>query len=290
MTREALLKASITEFQDSINNAEVWECDRVTNSGGYIYIIKKKSKPLSCAIHVAGAVKQDQQLGKFETQSVMINTREQLDTNAIVIYKDIIIALTGNANYNETMGQWHYMGVMAYEAISRRFMVADERNVQEILGASSLPIFIDLADEYPIVPHIFESKSANKYVLVRCDENEGLELGGTIDYDNAGYLRQPKSDRVTLSFVNFNRNEMLRELHRIQEKSLEPTAKFGFNTPINIENAEIYQVAFNWRASVYNADFVINYYLTQEKDKFTPYDDGQTLRIKKVIYEALRTL
>lgn len=290
MTREALLKASISEFRDNINNAELCDCDRVTNTGGYIYIIKKSSKPFSCAIHVAGAVKQDQQLGKFETQNVMINTRQQLDINSIITYKGIVIALTGQANYNETMGQWHYMGVMGYEAITRRFLVENERNVLEILGASSLPIFMELAQDYPIVPHIFESKSENKYILVNCKENSAIELGSCIDYDEKGYLRQHKADDVTLSFVNFNRNEMLREIHRIQEASLEADAKFGFNTRIEIENAEIYQVAFNWRASVYNADFTINYYLTQEKDKYTPYDDGQKMRIKKVLFKALRAL
>lgn len=42
MTREALLKASITEFEDNKKNAEVYQCRRVPTDSGYVYLIKDR--------------------------------------------------------------------------------------------------------------------------------------------------------------------------------------------------------------------------------------------------------
>lgn len=278
-----LLKASVQEFKDKKENALFWTIDRVYTTSGYSYLIKKKSKPISCAFHFAHSFEQDSILGKYETADIAINTNDELGFDGIITYKDLIVAFTGSGNYNEEMKMWHYFGVGAFNPINKQFLVLSEKEINDNLGVNSTEIILDLADKYPIVPHFFEAKSDKKYIIFEADENSPIDVGSCIDYDADGKLRLHKIDDVTLTFVNFTRNEAMQELYRIQKESLKPETKFGIMSEMLLRNEEVYQIAFNWRSLAYSCDFTINYYALESEKNKVP-------KIKKIVYNFLQKL
>lgn len=278
-----LLKASVNEFKDKKENALFWEVDRIYTKSGYAYLVKKKSTPISCALHFANSFQQDSTLGRYETADIAINTNTQLGFDGIITYKDLIIAFTGSGNYNEEMKMWHYFGAGSFSPINKQFLVLSEKEIDNNLGVNSTEIILDLAKDYPIVPHFFEAKTDKKYIIFQADENSPIEVGSCIDYDQNNSLRLHKVDDVTLTFVNFTRNEAMAELYRIQQESLKPDTKFGIMSEMLLKNDEIYQIAFNWRALAYTCDFTINYYAVESKD-------NHVAKIKKVIYSFLGEL
>lgn len=284
MTKEYLLRQSIKEFEDNKENAMLWTIDRVYTKSGYCYIIKKSSTPISCAFHFANSFTQDATLGKYETADIILNTRTELGFDGIITYKDLIVAFTNSGNYNETMGQWHYFGVGAFNQISNKFLILDEKEIDNNLGVNSTEIFLNLQGDYPIVPHYFEAKTDKKYILFDASEaGDAYGTGSTLGYDENKIMKYHKVDDVSLTFVNFNRDEVMSELYRIQQESLKPETQFGINTTFDIRNIELYQIAFNWRALAYTCDFTINYYITQS------YAEKLKV-IKDAIFKSLATL
>lgn len=282
MTKNDLLKASIAEFRDRKENALFWTCDRVYTKSGYLYIVKKTSKPISCALHFAHSFESDRVLGKYETADILINTVEDLGFEGIITYKDLTVAFTSSGNYNEEMKEWHYFGVGAFNPISQKFIVLDEKDIDDNLGVNSTEIFLNLEDKYPIVPHFFEAKSTEKYILFEPFEND-YELGTCIEYDLNGKMRLHKVDDVKLTFVNFTRDEAMGEIYRIQNSSLKPDTEFGIMSEMLIKNTNIYQIAFNWRAVAYTCEFTINYYITQSYSV-------DLKKIKNALYASLMKL
>lgn len=283
MNASDLLQASVQEFRDKKENALFWEVDKVYTKSGYLYIIKKKSKPISCALHFAHSFEQDDVLGKYETADITINTREELGFDGIITYKDLVIAFTDSGNYNEEMKMWHYIGVGAFDPINKQFLILDEKEISDNLGVNSTEIILNLADKYPIVPHFFEAKSEEKYILFEPSEENQKRVGTSMDYDIDNVMRFHKIDDIRLTFVNFTRDEAMQEIYRIQNKSLEPQAQFGIMSEFKIKNTEIYQIAFNWRTLAYVCEFTINYYITQSYAANLP-------KIKKTIFSSLMKL
>lgn len=283
MTKNDLLKASISEFRDKKENALYWTCDKVYTKSGFLYIVKKKSKPISCALHFAHSFESDRVLGKYETADILINTMEDLGFDGLITYKDLTVAFTSSGNYNEEMKEWHYFGVGAFSPISRRFIVLDEKDIDDNLGVNSTEIFLNLQKDYPIVPHFFEAKSEEKYILFEPRENDGVGVGTAMDYDSEGRMRFHKIDDIKLTFVNFSRDEAMAEIYRLQNCSLMPDTEFGIMSEMSIKNTNIYQIAFNWRAVAYTCEFTINYYITQSYKVNLP-------QVKKALYETLMKL
>lgn len=284
MTKEYLLAQSVKEFEDKKENALLWSIDRIYTKTGYCYIVKKQSTPISCAFHFANSFTQDETLGKYQTADIVLNTRTKLGFDGIITYKDLVVAFTNSGNYNETMGQWHYFGVGAFNQITNRFLILDEKEIDANLGVNSTEIFLNLEKDYPIVPHYFEAKSDEKYILFEAREMGGAyRTGSTLGFGADNYLNYHKVDSISLTFVNFNRDEAMSEMYRIQQESLKPDTQFGINTPFDIRNIELYQIAFNWRALAYSCDFVINYYISKSVTDKLPI-------IKEAIFKSLAKL
>lgn len=283
MTKVDLLKASKKEFEDKVNNAVVWSCKRVFTSSGYAYLIKQSSKPISCAIHFARNFETSDEVGKFENIEVAINTNEEIPfEDAVIEYKDFIVALLSQRNYNETMKMWHYNGVGSFSPISNFFFVTSEDEIIHNLGVNSMQIFCELKKDYPIVPSYFNAQSTKKYIMVDIEEaSEGLN--SVLSKDIEGRISARKRDNVKLTFVNFTRDEALAELHRIQEASLVESPKFGFVSAPKLENKYLYQLAFNWKSNTYIATFSIFYFISSEA--LWP---GKV--IEEVIYEQLQAI
>lgn len=265
MTREALLRASINEFEDKIQNCLVWEIDRVYTSTGFCYIIKKSSEKQSCALHYDMQLNESSAIGRFETNSVQITTRTELPSDCIITYKGLTIAINEMGWYNETMGQWHYMGQDIIKAISDEFLITDLTEINNEIGINSYPIFAGLGLLYPIVPSYYAPEATDKsYVVLDITSGEGV----TPIFYKDKKLYQYKRDLVKFSFVNVDTKSALEFMEEVQNQSKRPNTKFGINTLNTFIDEKIYQKSFNWRALNYQMSLEINYYLsgdTQEK-------------------------
>lgn len=280
MTREALLKASIKEFEDSSDNALVWTCRRLFNNSGYCYIIKQESHPFSCALHYNISFDTSEEIGKYSNIEVAINTREQIPFESLIEYKGMHFAITSQGNYNETMKQWHYRGVGSFDPIFNQFLIFSEDEIDSNLGVNSMAILLGLQKDYPFVPSYFEAQSVKKYVMI--DVERGENLGGSIKL-KVDKLALHLSDNVKLTFVNFTRDECIAELFRIQQASLMPDSKFGLMSSPTLENKYIYQLAFNWKSLTYVSEFTINYYAQSSTEESVKH-------IKEALFEALEAL
>lgn len=278
MTRKNLLDRSIKEFEDKKQNALFWTCDKIFTKSGYLYIVKKESRPISCAFHYAKSFETSEEIGKYENVEIALNTYEELGFEGVVEYNGLNVAFSSQGNYNDTMQIWHYKGVGTFDVISNQFMVMSADEINNNLGVNSMEIMLNLQKDYPFVPSYFEAKSEKKYVMVDIDSSE--DIGGALKKD--GKYKLHKSDEVKLTFVNFTRDEALQELFRIQENSLKPDTQFGLMTSPTLENRYLYQIAFNWKSLTYISSFKINYYIKSN----ATYDPA----IKDVIFEALETL
>ena len=267
MTKVDLLKRSKQEFEDKVKNALLWECDRVITDSGYMYIIKKNSRKISCAFHFAKSFETSEEVGKYENVDIALNTDEELGFDGVIEYHDLTVAFTSQGNYNETMKMWHYKGVGTFDPISNQFMIMDEAEINNNLGVNSMELFIKLKENYIMV-----------------DIENSDDLGGALKIDEeTGKYRLHKSDQVKLTFVNFTRDEAMKELYRIQESTLMPTATFGLMSSPTLENRYLYQIAFNWKSLTYVSNFRINYYIhSTTREELT--------KVKEVIFDTLEAL
>ena len=281
MTKGELLKASIKEFEDLTNNALFWECKKVFTDSGYCFIIQKTSRPISCAIHFARSFETSEEIGKYENIDVAINTREELDFSGIITYKDFVIGLLSQGNYNETSKQFHYRGVGSFTPISSKFLVKSEAEIDANIGVNAMPIFLKFGGRYPYVPSYFEASSHKQYVMVDCDDDGSI--GNGIFADDADKYALHKSANIKLTFVNFGRDEALAELHRIQQHSLRDDAEFGFMSPPTLDNKYSYQLAFNWKSLTYVSEFKINYCVRSDSSAYIS-------KVREVLFESIEAL
>lgn len=257
MTREALLKASIREFEDFKNNCQVWEVDRHFTDTGYCYMIKKNPKEISAAIHYNASFETDDSVGKYENNDVAINTREQLPFDSILTYKDLTFAIASMGNYNETMGQWHYAAQSAFKPISDEFLITDEAEINQKIGCNSLGIIMALDFEYPLVPSYYAATDKKSYVMLSVTSSEGITPIITTD----DYVYQRKRDTLKVSFVNIDTKGALYFLRQLQEYSLMPNTEFGINSIGTLADENLYQKSFNWKSLTYSVDIDLNYLL-----------------------------
>lgn len=282
MTKQDLLRASIKEFEDFKENALLWKCKRVFTASGYAYLIKQSSEPISCAFHFAKNFETSEEIGKYENVEITLNTRKEIGfDDSIITYKDLTVALLTQGNYNETMAQWHYHGVGSFSPISNKFLITDESEIEENLGVNSMEIMLNLQKDYPMVPSYFEAKSEKKYIMVDVEE-QGV-MSGVLNFNSGGILQLWKKDAVKLTFVNFNRDEALKEINRIQNASLDKDTNFGFCSTPDLSNKYLYQLAFNWKSLTYVSNFEINYWCKST----TP---EEITKVKQLIYNALQWL
>lgn len=281
MTREDLLKRSISEFADKKENCFIYNTETFYDKSGYAYIIKKEPRPLSCAFHFRRSLNTNEEFGRFESQSFSLNTREKIPFGSLIEYKDLVVMVSEQGGYNETMGQWHYSGVGAFTPISSQFLIKDEADIVSNIGTNSLSILLECQKDYPYFPAFFQPNTKLKFVMVDCED--GGEVGGAIGYNAEGLIDIDKCDFIKLSFVNFTRDEALRELWRLQELSKDGEAKFGFMSMPTLKNRHVYQTSFNWKSLSYVSEFRINY-----RTSTSVVDEVKT--IKRILHKAFSTL
>lgn len=282
MTREALLKASITEFEDRKNNALFWDCKRILTDSGYCYIIKQKSRLVSAAIHYNRSFETDEAVGKYENNDFALNTREELNYHGLLEYKGMHFAISSAGNYNETMGQYHYQGSGAFKPISDTFLITSEEEIGSKIGVDCIPIFIRFGKSIgiPTLPSYFEATYSNKqYVLVSC---ENIDTQTPVYVKKGEYL-QRKQDNVTLSLVNFTTSEAMKYIDLLQQESLKPTPEFGFASLPDLKEKTIHQMSFDWKALSYTSEFQIHYAISSQNDK-------TDIIIRDVFFDMLEAL
>lgn len=282
MTREALLGASVKEFEDRKNNAWFIPCRRIGTKSGYEYLLKQedKKRKISCAIHFNRSFESSEVIGKFENNEVSINTREELGFDGIVEYKDFVIGIVSQGNYNETMKQYHYRCVGGFTPITRKFLVTSEEEIEEDLGVNSYEVILtSWGKDYPIFPAHLNAGSKVKYITVEVENEDALNP--VRDLEGRTTLHQ--IDRVSLHFVNFTKTECLRHLDYIQSLSKKPNSNFGFVDTFKLSSATVYQISFDWKSLAYKAECRINYYLSSS-------DIIEVNKIKEVILDNLKAV
>lgn len=282
MTRKELLERSKKEFEDKVQNALYWSYDRIYTKSGYCYIIKKDSKPLSCSFHFSQNIDSSGEIGKFTDIEFMLNTNTKLELNGIIEYKGFIVGILRQGNYNETMGMWHYSGNGSLNVIEDMFIITSEDEVNERLGVNAMENILKLQKQYPLIPSYFNPPSKQPYIMVDI-EDSNFNVNSNLKQDLDGNLWQRKTDLIKLTFMNFTRDDAMRELKRIIDTSLTPDASFGILSTPKLQNKYFYQRAFNWKSLTYTAEFDINYVI-DGKPREIP------LQIKEVILENLQAI
>lgn len=274
-SREALLKKSITEFEDNQFNTLVYQTKRITTNSGYTYIIKQPNpKKISCAIHLATSWEAEWFAGKVQNIDVSLNTREQIDTNCLIEYQGLDIAISSIEDYNNTMKQWHYRGVTAYGYIGSKFIIKDEKEIEENLAVDCFPLLFEALQsvtEIPIFPSYFSVSSVindsnTKCIIVDVDETECVSLlKTTLNTDLTEKHVQNNNDKIRISFVNTTTTETytifaaLRDYIRSQDL-------LGLVSTPKIYHKKIYQKSFNFKSLIHVAEFDVNYNLTINPD------------------------
>lgn len=292
-SREALLKKSITEFEDNQFNTLVYQTKRITTNSGYTYIIKQPNpKKISCAIHLATSWEAEWFAGKVQNIDVSLNTREQIDTNCLIEYQGLDIAISSIEDYNNTMKQWHYRGVTAYGYIGSKFIIKDEKEIEENLAVDCFPLLFEALQsvtEIPIFPSYFSvssviSDSNTKCIIVDVDETECVSLlKTTLNTDLTEKHVQNNNDKIRISFVNTTATETytifaaLRDYIRSQDL-------LGLVSTPKIYHKKIYQKSFNFKSLIHVAEFDVNYNLTINPDT------ESVKTIKEVLVTMLKTL
>lgn len=292
-SRESLLKKSITEFEDNQFNTLVYQTKRITTNSGYTYIIKQPNpKKISCAIHLATSWEAEWFAGKVQNIDVSLNTREQIDTNCLIEYQGLDIAISSIEDYNNTMKQWHYRGVTAYGYIGSKFIIKDEKEIEENLAVDCFPLLFEALQsvtEIPIFPSYFSvssviSDSNTKCIIVDVDETECVSLlKTTLNTDLTEKHVQNNNDKIRISFVNTTATETytifaaLRDYIRSQDL-------LGLVSTPKIYHKKIYQKSFNFKSLIHVAEFDVNYNLS-----INPNTES-VKTIKEALVTMLKTL
>ena len=282
MTREALLKASITEFEDNKKNAEVYQCRRVPTDSGYVYLIKDRHsrRKISCAIHWNASFEIEEAIGKYENNDVSINTRERLEFDTIIEYNGLLISITSQDDYNETMAQWHYNGTASFKPISDKFFITDESEIDKKIGINSLAILIPLDLGFPIVPSYYSASAHKQYIMIDVENSESL----TPIYKQGDELVQYKKDSIRMSFINLNTHEVMSVVKKLQDYAVLPDIyKFSINGVINLYDQNVFQKSFEWKSLSYATNFEVNYYLKS-------YTDEESKIIRDALFTAIMAI
>ena len=182
MTKNDLLLASKNEFKDNIENALIYDCERVNNQSGYSYLIKRgEGQPLSCAIHFNKSYEINNEIGKYEIIQLSINTNQKIEyENALITYKGFNITIASVGNYNETMKMWHYNGEGTYDLLANQFIVMSKDDIIEMEGKvlEALPnamFQVELESGHVILAHI-SGKLRMNYIKILPGDRVKLEL------------------------------------------------------------------------------------------------------------------
>lgn len=263
MTREALLKQSIKEFEDKKQNALFYVCKRVDTPSGYVYLVKGKPKKISCAIHYNRSFEATDNFGRIEVNDVAINTREELGIGHIVEYKDFVFGIASQEDYNATMGQWHYQGVASHRFIQAQFYVENESLINKHIGYNAMAILHELDLGFHILPPLFAVDTQEKFIMMDVEQSTNL----TPVYKREALFRQERIDDCKLSFVNLDTNEVLKTLYKFQQASLVKDARFGFLSLPSLSDNGLFQKSFNWRSLAQTGSFRIHYALNSDIDE-----------------------
>lgn len=269
-SREALLKKSIAEFEDRQFNTLVYNTKRITTNSGYTYIIKQPNpKKISCAIHLATSWEVEWFAGKIQNIDVSINTREQIDTDCLIEYQGLDIAITSIEDYNDTMKQWHYRGSTAYGYIGSKFIVKDEKEIEQNLAVDCFPVLFEVIQsitKIPVFPSYFSvssviSDSNTKCIIVDIDETECVSLlKTTLNTDLTESHTQNNNDRVRISFMNTNTTETYSIFAALRDY-MQSQNLLGLVSNPKIYHKKIHQKSFNFKALIHICEFEVNYNL-----------------------------
>lgn len=234
MTREALLKSAIKDYQDKDEKAKLYPYNRIVDKSGHTFIIKgKKCKNIVCAIHIGVDWNISENLGNLREVEVEVSSREKLDSSSLIEYKDLIIFLKSYREYNETMKQYMYVGTALHandlifmKEASETYSTSVYEKLDEMPGYDFVPKFVSKSDweDNMIMVDVEDSETYNLVTETWNNQNTKKEWANSV--------WQMKSNKVVFSIVNKPRNFIIQFQKDLEEYSVNYQT-FGFiTTPV----------------------------------------------------------
>lgn len=247
MTREFLLKAAITEFQDKLHPVIAVPFKRVYTDEGYCYLVldRLKAKTIDCAIHFNREYVVTEEIGRMHTTSIDFSTREKVNApHTLFIYKDmaahydnskpkvkkkcdltiddddLVFFAKSFDGYNETMKQFMY---------SAEALTTDKRGllepIHDVYGYTSFDILSKLPG-YDILPsYVFaEDKYKEGLIMLNIEDSTPVSMV-SFDYTDKNY-KQCIQESVSFNLVHISRLETARFIDALCQYSLN-SQKFG---------------------------------------------------------------
>lgn len=224
MTREKLLNASVKAFQDKLNPAYAYQYKIVNTADGYSYISidYKTKRAITCAIHLATNKEIFEYGGIIAQTNGQLSTREALQRNEMVMYKDYFMFWSGFVEYNETMGQYMY---------SVRVLPPNDKallhKITESVGHTCYDK-ISTIPQYMILPNHADLNGEDftgGVILLECEADKSIN---GLHYNSlAQLLQQQRQDNVIFTLLNMTRQQCMRFIRDLQDYSLN-AQEFGF--------------------------------------------------------------
>lgn len=259
MTREFLLKASIAEFKDTKNNAEVYTFERFVTSTGYTYLkvdIESK-KCISCAIHID--TEKDELYGIQEVAKGFLSTRVKINNNQFVKYKNFYLFINSNSEYNETMQQYGYrVDLLTNDKLRLLSEINEEFGNTCYDKVSTIP-------GYSIMPfYSYQGDFTQGVILFKIEESKSI----TMVRQHLKKLSQLREDKVSFQLVNLPRDKVFLFSRDLQEFSLSSN-NFGIVSTLEIKDNEEYDKASQLKSLASSVETAISYTIEVEADSLS---------------------
>ncbi|EGV1470927.1 hypothetical protein JF110_001652 [Campylobacter jejuni] len=252
MTRESLLKQSIKAFKDKFNEAKLYEYKLTTTEQGYSYIVKnsKSLKVIECAIHYDTQINYNDDKGSIREVDISVITREKLGSNCLIEYEDLTIMIKSYSGYNESMGQYEYIG-KALTSDKLKLLT----KLKDTYGYSIYDKLLSI-NEFVIIPKYLtkNDKFNGKVALYEKIDSEAITMINPYSND----LNQILTEDVEFILVNFSRGDVILFIQKLEKLSLEENL-FGIISTPNIEELNDIDTYFSLKGIAYKITIKLCY-------------------------------
>ena len=315
MTREFLLKASITEFKDNEKKVIAIPFKRVYTPQGYSYLIldRLQAKEVYCAIHINREYVVTEEIGRLYTTSIDFSTREKFDIEStLFIYKGIegkTLATSNkdntsntsntsnpdNTNSNECILDsltikdndliFFAKSFDGYNASMKQYMYAgfaltiDKKNLLEplndVYGYSSFDILSNMPN-YDILPaYAYIENKIHNGVIIL-----NIESNEPISMPHHDFksFKQVVYEDISFNLIHLNRLEVAKFIEALYDYS-QTSNLFGVCSSVKIDEFADLQEEAALRGQAVKVSLRISYCMNVEYDKASNY-------IKEVVWRV----
>lgn len=271
MTKAFLLNASIKEFEDFENNAELYNYKQVLTKQGFSYVLVDlcSKEKISCAIHLNVEKSHENEVGRQVLREGFLSTRQQIGLEQLVKYKGFFIFISRYADYNQTMKQYGY-DVIVLSADN--LILTGE--LDKTYGFSSYDL-VSFMPDWKILPYYYPIVDYSEgVVLLEIVESESL----SIPKESNKHISQLRKDVVKFTLVNLDRKDSMRFVRDLQEYSLS-SRNFGIVSTPSVQEIKRTESATGLMSLIISVDVELSYNITIFDETLT------NKKIKTAIYK-----